>query len=88
MCHKDIKPGNLLIIHPKDGAGIKLKIADLGLSQRKGGSPMFISPEGVTEPIPWYSDIYSLGITFMFAALGNNKSFIRALYRNCLITNQ
>ncbi len=68
LCHRDIKPGNV-IIHEETGAPMLL---DFGTALRSGentiqdglveGSPFYMSPEQCKgQPLSFASDMYSLG---------------------------
>ena len=77
LVHRDIKPANVII---SDG---KIKVLDFGiakeLSSESGltktgvqvGTPMYMSPEQVNaEPLDNLTDIYSLGVTLFYMAVG------------------
>lgn len=39
-----------------------LYIADFGLVNKKGGTPIYMAPEAFVRPVPGLSDVYSLGL--------------------------
>tara|TARA_B100001250_G_C19804896_1_gene792812 strand:- start:696 stop:2372 length:1677 start_codon:yes stop_codon:yes gene_type:complete len=78
LVHRDIKPANIII-----SAG-SIKVLDFGiaknLSTESGltktgvqvGTPMYMSPEQVNaESLDKLTDIYSLGVTLFYMAVGN-----------------
>ena len=77
LVHRDIKPANVII------SSGKIKVLDFGiakeLSTESGltktgvqvGTPMYMSPEQVNaEPLDNLTDIYSLGVTLFYMAVG------------------
>ena len=77
LVHRDIKPANVIISNGK------IKVLDFGiakeLSTESGltktgvqvGTPMYMSPEQVNaEPLDNLTDIYSLGVTLFYMAVG------------------
>ena len=78
LVHRDIKPANVIISKGK------IKVLDFGiakeLSSESGltktgvqvGTPMYMSPEQVNaDPLDNLTDIYSLGVTLFYMAVGN-----------------
>jgi serine/threonine-protein kinase len=72
VIHRDLKPGNLMLIHEDER--LILKICDLGLAKIEGaermtvdgivfGTPLYMAPEQVLSPatIGRSADIYALG---------------------------
>jgi eukaryotic-like serine/threonine-protein kinase len=85
IIHRDLKPGNIFVIAPEHGGGVRL--LDFGLAKltrsqpltREGiivGSPSYIAPETWTGsgPIDQRVDVYSLG-AIVFRALGGRVPF-------------
>ena len=89
IVHRDIKPGNIVIV--RDGRKLQAKIVDFGLAKFVGevstseqltksgevfGSTYYMSPEqGRGQKVDASSDIYSLGCT-LFEALTGTPPFI------------
>lgn len=85
LVHRDIKPGNIMLI--KSPQGYQVKIVDLGLATEVNdtsgstsgkifGSPLYMSPEQcLGQPLDNRSDMYSLGCT-LFEALTGTAPFI------------
>ena len=78
LIHRDIKPANIII------SKNKIKVLDFGIakeiSEESGltktgvqvGTPMYMSPEQVNaDHIDNLTDIYSLGVTLFYMAVGN-----------------
>jgi serine/threonine-protein kinase len=77
VVHRDIKPGNIMIVH-----GRIAKIMDFGIARVRAsdvktqtgailGSPRYMSPEQVTgQPADRRSDIFSLGVVLYELAAG------------------
>lgn len=95
ITHRDLKPGNIYVIDPARGGGVRL--LDFGLAKlrsaapltRSGmiiGSPSYIAPEvwaGEPARLDHRIDIYSLG-AIVFRALGGRVPFEGATVREKL----
>ncbi|EFC46530.1 serine/threonine protein kinase [Naegleria gruberi] len=91
LCHRDIKPHNILIHLPPDSTSQVIKLCDFGLSsllQDKKeklntfcGSPIYAAPEINRLCYTLSVDIYSLGISFLelFSKI-ENKEFHSRMY--------
>lgn len=82
IAHRDIKPENILVggdLASRDGANLKVKLCDFGLSLRPEtkcsefvGSPGFFAPEILLEPTydPFAADIWSFGAVVLETVVG------------------
>lgn len=86
MVHRDLKPGNVMLVDPGDGSEF-VKLLDFGLVKELHfddgltgmdgvvGSPTYMAPEQISgQPTDMRSDIYSLGV-IMFTALTGRPPF-------------
>ena len=79
--HNDIKPSNFLI---KEDTSLldennELLLSDFGfMNERKGGTPLYASPECFHGTVVEKSDIYSLGGCFV-SLLSNDRIFAKLL---------
>ena len=86
LVHRDIKPGNLMMIEGGDETDITIKVIDFGVAKALAatpntrelthggfvGTPAFASPEQFTDaPVDVRSDIYSLGATLWYLLTGH-----------------
>jgi len=86
LVHRDIKPGNLMMIEGRDETDFTIKVIDFGVAKALAatpntrelthggfvGTPAFASPEQFTDaPVDVRSDIYSLGATLWYLLTGH-----------------
>jgi TolB-like protein/Tfp pilus assembly protein PilF len=86
LVHRDIKPGNLMMIEGGDETDFTIKVIDFGVAKALAvtpntrelthggfvGTPAFASPEQFTDaPVDVRSDIYSLGATLWYLLTGH-----------------
>ena len=66
MVHGDIKPGNILVSNR--GGRLRAFVGDFGLTEKSGGTPIFMAPEGLNENsrILEKTDLYSFGVMVLF----------------------
>jgi serine/threonine protein kinase/tetratricopeptide (TPR) repeat protein len=94
LIHRDLKPGNIMLMRGEAGTEVEVKVIDFGLAKavadaggemdltRGGfvGTPNFASPEQFESgPLDVRSDIYSLGSTLWFALTGKTLFAARNL---------
>ena len=79
MSHNDIKPSNFLADWPEGTvpsiANLQIYLTDFGMVDRAGGTPVFCSPEGLTDAEAGISDTYSLGRVFTFLVCESRELF-------------
>lgn len=90
LCHNDLKPSNYLMDWPKEeylddfnpkNTKLKILLTDFGLVDQNGGTPIYSSPEGLTnERKPGIADMFSLGRLFTFLIMENHKLFYFLAY--------
>jgi serine/threonine protein kinase/Tfp pilus assembly protein PilF len=86
LVHRDLKPGNLMLVGGNDNGALTVKVIDFGIAKAIAertnamalthggfvGTPAFASPEQfTTAPVDVRSDIYSLGATLWFLLTGH-----------------
>jgi serine/threonine protein kinase/Tfp pilus assembly protein PilF len=86
LVHRDLKPGNLMLVRGHDNGALTVKVIDFGVAKAISektnamaltqggfvGTPAFASPEQFTNsPVDVRSDIYSLGVTLWFLLTGH-----------------
>ena len=79
VSHNDIKPSNFLADWPEGKipsiSNLTIYLTDFGMVDRAGGTPIFCSPEALTDAKPGISDMYSLGRLFAFLVVENREIF-------------
>ena len=79
VSHNDIKPSNFLADWPEGEiptvSNLTIFLTDFGMVDRAGGTPIFCSPEALTDAKPGISDMYSLGRLFTFLVVENREIF-------------
>ena len=91
MIHRDVKPGNIVLLDRPDAVGATVKIVDFGIAKLTDaqygaqklttagevfGSPMYMSPEqSMAQALDARTDIYSLGVA-LFESLVGDPPFI------------
>jgi hypothetical protein len=87
VVHRDIKPGNILLVDPaEDDTGVRTKLADFGIARIVDGTHVtvtgaiigtvsYLSPEqAMGEPVGPPADIYALGLVLLECLTGE-KAF-------------
>ena len=87
VVHRDIKPGNILLVEPADDdTGVRTKLADFGIARIVDGTHVtatgaivgtvsYLSPEqAMGEPVGPPADIYALGLVLLECLTGE-KAF-------------
>ena len=79
VSHNDIKLSNFLADWPEEEVptvdNLTIYLTDFGMVDRAGGTPIFCSPEGLTDAKPGVSDMYSLGRVFTFLVCESRELF-------------
>jgi serine/threonine protein kinase len=84
LIHRDIKPGNVILVPERGGARDVAKVVDFGLVRDLkqetdagdgdgfAGTPLYLAPEAITGPetVDARSDLYSLGCVGYFLLTG------------------
>jgi serine/threonine protein kinase len=83
VIHRDLKPGNIMIVKRDVGAGWDVKVVDFGISKSAGasdltqegkiiGTPHFLAPEQITGQVSVASDQYALGLLLYLCLTGRH----------------
>ena len=79
VSHNDIKPSNFLADWPEGEiptiSNLRIYLTDFGMVDRMGGTPVFCSPDIMSEAKPGVSDIYSMGRLFLFLVVESLEMF-------------
>jgi serine/threonine-protein kinase len=84
LIHRDIKPGNVILVSERGGARDVAKVVDFGLvrdleqeteagdDEGFAGTPLYLAPETITHPdaVDARSDLYSFGCVAYFLLTG------------------
>jgi serine/threonine-protein kinase len=78
LVHRDVKPGNLILVKGGESGPVVVKLLDLGLARKAGtpdrracGTPCFLAPErGDGGPLDVRSDLWSLGCALFLLLTG------------------
>ena len=88
VSHNDIKPANFLADWPQgespDITNLTIYLTDFGMADRAGGTPVYCSPEGLTETTPGLSDMFSLGRVFTFLVMEDRSLFYTLVFTTIL----
>jgi len=84
LSHNDIKPSNFLLKWPENEEArvdnLEVYLSDFGFVDKRGGyTPLYGSPECLTEPEVGKSDTFSLGRTFLFLLSADREMFYKLL---------
>src|SRR5262249_42073234 len=85
VIHRDLKPGNIMIVKRDFGAGWDVKVVDFGISKAAGapdlteegkivGTPHFLAPEQITGDVIPASDQYAIGV-LLYRCLTNRNPY-------------
>jgi serine/threonine protein kinase len=83
VIHRDLKPGNIMIVKRDVGAGWDVKVVDFGISKSAGasdltqegkiiGTPHFLAPEQIAGQVSVASDQYALGLLLYLCLTGRH----------------
>ena len=79
VSHNDIKPSNFLVDWPQGTtptvSNLKVYLTDFGMVDQAGGTPVYCSPEVLTDAKPGIFDLYSLGRLLPFLVVENREIF-------------
>ena len=77
ICHRDLKPDNILYLNPSSEKDNRIKVIDFGLSQysnnlkTKFGTPYYVSPEILTGQYTQLCDVWSAGVILYILLSGD-----------------
>jgi len=84
VSHNDIKPANFVVDWPQRESptisNLKIYLTDFGMADKHGGTPIYSSPEILTNPTPGVSDLYSLGRLFTFLICEDSRLFFYLIF--------
>ena len=97
LVHRDIKPGNVILVRERGGAVDMAKVVDFGLVKevdetagltregRIAGTPHYLSPEAIMTPaaVTPQSDLYSLGCVGYYLLTGQRVFDGRTVIEVC-----
>ena len=97
LVHRDIKPGNVILVRERGGAADVAKVVDFGLVKevdeaagltregRISGTPHYLSPEAIMTPaaVTSQSDLYSLGCVGYYLLTGQRVFDGRTVVEVC-----
>ena len=79
-----MKPANFLVDWPPTEAptvqNLRVVLSDFGLAERRGGTPVYASPECFFGPVVGKSDLFSLGRLFTFMVTEEKSVFYALLF--------
>ncbi len=103
IVHRDVKPGNIVLLNAPDSTGATVKIVDFGIAKLTNteygaqklttagevfGSPLYMSPEqSMGQSVDARSDIYSLGVA-LFETLNEDPPFVAKSAIEIMIMHQ
>lgn len=103
IVHRDVKPGNIVLLNQADSTGATVKIVDFGIAKLTNteygaqklttagevfGSPLYMSPEqSMGQSVDARSDIYSLGVA-LFETLNEDPPFVAKSAIEIMIMHQ
>ena len=84
VSHNDLKPANFVVNWPQGVSptvsNLEVFLTDFGMADKKGGTPIYSSPEILTDPTPGVSDLYSLGRVFTYLSCKAARLFFYLIF--------